>query len=245
MVAAEQTQAMSNPYLEVVNTLGHTVSLDREQAFLLFTAFMGDLEKTAQALGIAPVALLRVVDDEGWLRTLEPILKLRKSDTPLDFERGLNRALNFVQAHRLRLFLERALRVFSGWSEAELLANINTVKTTPGGITTTALNVRALTDFAAALEKAHAMTYAALSDTASDRSARKGEQAQSSVGEMHLKLADAMAKVGSSKSPRSVLLGAQLAEAQDVAIKRAIAAAVPSPTAAPVILDNPLDCDDH
>lgn len=236
---------MSNPYLEVVNTLGHTVSLDREQAFLLFTAFMGDLEKTAQALGISAVSLLRVVDDEGWLRTLEPILKLRKSDAPLDFERGLNRALNFVQAHRLRLFLERALRVFTGWSEKELLDNINNVKTSAAGTVTTSLNIRALTDFAAALEKTHAMTYMALSDTASDRSARKGEPAQTSVGEMHIKLAEAMAKVGGSVTPRSVLLNAQLREAESVRIQRDLAAAA-KPVPAPVIIPpSPLDDDDH
>ena len=94
------------------------VVFDREQAFLLYATFCGDLEKTAHALNVRPVEVLRMVDEEGWNERLKAILELKKSGRPGDIERAINRALNFVMAHKFRLFLERVLFRLTGMARS-------------------------------------------------------------------------------------------------------------------------------
>ena len=226
---------------EIVTQAGDAVMLDRSQAFLLYSTFAGDVLRTAEALGVSPAIVCRVADEDGWTAKLEPILALRKSGEPLDFERGLNRAINFVQAHRLRLFLERTLRAMVGWSDEQLEDALHPAVgrrgRSPAGEVPQEENkfsARALTDFAAALEKCHAMTYQALSDTASDRAKRKEEHKGASAADLHVKLAEAMASVGAMQTPRAMLLDAQLQEAD------AVRGRVLKPAGT-----NPLDDDDH
>lgn len=191
--------------------------IDREQAFLLFATFCGDIEKTAHACGISAPAMLKVVDDERWTEKLAPILELKRSNRPGDIERALNRALNFVQAHRFRLFLERTMRIMLGWTEDQLKTNMVTLKkhgTDKDGPITPQLSTRAFADFASALEKAHALTYMALGDTAQDRTKRKESGGETNIGDLHVALADAMAKAAASTSPRAKLLDCQLAVAE-------------------------------
>lgn len=221
---------MSIPTLESL-----PVEIDRHQAFLLFSANCGDVEKTSHALGIPATTLLKVVDEERWVERLGPIMEKMKSQRPGDMERGINRALNFVQAHRLRLILERAVKVMTGWSDEELKANLLQESFSKMG-STTKLSTRWAADFATALEKCHSLTYQALNDTASERVKRKEESTDGSALDLHARIAAAMGSAGSTKTPRGLLFDAQLEVAADIAQK----AAIPKP-----IADDTYEPDEH
>jgi hypothetical protein len=190
--------------------------IDRENAFLLFATFCGDVERTAGALNISGAAVVKMADDEGWLSKLTGIIELKKSKKPGDLERAISRAINFVQAHRYRMFLERVLQRLAGFTEAEFKEYLLTKATKEG--TVSALSTRALADLASALEKCHAMTYLALNDTAQER-IKRNETADNTTsgGELHVQIARAMADVRASQTPRAQLFDAQLAIAADVA----------------------------
>lgn len=190
---------------------GSTLEFDREQAFLLFTTFCGDAERTAHALGVSPVDVLRVADAEGWTRKLANILEQMRSAKPGDVERGVNRALNFVQAHKFRLFLERTLKHMYGWTDAELIANLNPETVSKMG-STTKFTTRPMADLASAIEKCHVLTYQALNDTAPERARRAGDVPGGASEDLHAQIAAAMAKAGGSKTPRAMLFDAQLVQ---------------------------------
>src|SRR6185503_1658411 len=129
-----------------MTTDDNEVSFDRANAFQLYAVFTGDLERTAHALNISPVALLKVADSEGWQRKLEPIIALKKSNKPGDIERGINRALNFVQCHRMRLFLERVITKLTGFSEDDLNEYIFNAHADKTGEKYAKLTTRAIAD---------------------------------------------------------------------------------------------------
>jgi hypothetical protein len=201
------------------NPLHQVPVIDRESAFMLYASFAGDVEKTAHALGVSPVAVLAIVDEDKWLDKLRVIIELKKSGRPGDLERGINRALNFVMAHRYRLFLERVVsrlvRLTDCDLEHELFPSVERLGK-DGAVQSIErkMNTRALADLAAALEKCHAMTYAALNDSTSERVKRKDTDGNDSVTDMHAKIAQAMAQVGSSDTLRARLFDAQIAKAQ-------------------------------
>lgn len=187
-----------------------SLEFDREQAFLLFTTFCGDAERTAHALGVSPVDVLRVADAEGWTGKLANIMAQMRSAKPGDVERGVNRALNFVQAHKFRLFLERVLKKMYGWTDEELIANLNPETVSKLG-TTSKFTTRPMADLASAIEKCHVLTYSALNDTAPERARRESDVPGGRSDDLHAQIAAAMAKAGGSKTPRAMLFDAQLA----------------------------------
>lgn len=190
-------------------------TIDRENAWLLFASFCGDVERTALALNVSPVTVVQVADDEGWLLRLKPIIDLKKSGRPGDIERALNRAVNYVQAHKFRLIVERTLQRLTNMSVDEFDLYILS-KPGKDGLREMALTTRAIADLASALEKAQAMSYAALQDTGTDRAHRKEGGSETSAGEMYDKMAAAMAAVKASGTPRALLLDAQLSAAAEL-----------------------------
>src|SRR6266481_5737735 len=96
-----------------------TIRLDREQAFLLYATFAGDVERVAIALNVRAIDVLRIADEDGWIEKLKPIIELKKSTRPGDLERACNRALNFVQAHKFRMFIDRVIFRLAGLSADE------------------------------------------------------------------------------------------------------------------------------
>lgn len=200
-------------------------AIDRENAFLLYATFCGDVERTAHACGLRPIDILRVVDEEGWNERLKGIIELKKSNRPGDIERAINRALNFVQAHRTRMFLERIVQKITGLTDDQINEYLFTSTPDKNGDTYKKLTTRALADLTSALEKCHALTYLALNDTVQDRTRRKEQQGEddSNAGELHVQIAKAMAEKRASLSPRAALLDAQL----QVAAARIEAAKVP------------------
>lgn len=213
------------------------IELDLSQAFLLFCANSGDIEKTAHSLGVPPVTLLRVADQENWLGRIAPIMERIKSSRPGDIERGCNAALNFVQSHRFRLVIERALKLMTGWDDATMLQNLLPESVSKEGKLSKKVSTRWCCDFAAAMEKCHSMSYMALQDSASERVKRKETQADSgSVLELHSRIAAAMQGAGDSKTPRALLFSAQLEQAESIKAQ----AVVPKPA-----LDDTYTPDEH
>jgi hypothetical protein len=230
-----------NSILPEKETIASEIELDRQQVFLLFATFGGDVVRTAHAAGVRPVDVLRVAEAEGWMAKLGPIIELQRSQRPGDVERGVNRALNFAQAHRMRLFLEKILSRVCGMSEGELQDYIFTHREGKGQLPgAKMLSTRALADLATALEKCQAMTYLALQDTANDRTRRKEQVTgdDTDAGALHLKIAQAMAEVKALRTPASGLFDAQI-ELAALKVKEQVKRAEPEPVV------SPLDNDDH
>lgn len=224
-----------------MNAPESTEHLDRAQVFMLFATFAGDTVRTAASLGVSPVAVLRMAEEEGWLKKLEPIIELSKSQRPGDWERACNRAVNFVQAHRMRLIVERTIKRLTGLSEQEFIDLIEEQHTTKDGSVTVKLSTRSLADLATAIEKCQALTYQALGDTAPERAKRKGtEDDGDSSQDIHAKLAAACAAAGMSNSPRALLFDAQVVQAEVLAEEASKKGAKNERRA-----NNPLDNDDH
>lgn len=193
-------------------------TLDKENAFLLYAVFCGDADRTAHALDVDASLVRGLAMENKWDAKLKPIIDLKQSSRAGDVERAVNRALNFVQSHRYRLFLERVLRQLTGMSRTDLECFLfpREVNRRSDEVTQK-FSTRALADLASALEKCHSMTYLALNDTATERRERKEEgDEDATASEMHLKLAEAMAAAGGkSQSIQGLVLDAQLQIAQE------------------------------
>ena len=205
------------------------IKLDRENAFLLYATFCGDVVRTAAACGVRPIDILRVADECGWAERLKPIIELSKSAKPGDIERGINRGVNFAQAHRMRMFLNRVVDRVCGMTPDELEKYLLNGPGQRGEIVEK-LSTRALADLASALEKCHAMTYQALGDTAPERAKSAQNGTATSASDLHVKIAEAMQRIRADGSPRAQLFDAQIEQAESFK---------PEPS------KNPNDNDDH
>jgi hypothetical protein len=193
------------------------IPFDRENAFQLYAVFCGDAERTAHALNVTAADVQRVATAEGWTERLSSIIALKKSGRPGDVERALSRALNFVQAHRMRLFLNRVIQKLCAMSDGELEKYCLAVEEAADGTITRRITARPFADLTAALEKCQMLTYYALADTASERVKRNETTDDgASAGEIHAAIAEAMAKVRASRTPTAMLFDAQLEEAQKI-----------------------------
>ncbi len=200
---------------------GGVVLVNREDAFLVYASFCGDVIRAGHALGLPPSAVLKMADDENWNAKLAPILELSKTGKPGDIERAMNRAVSFVQAHRMKNFLNRVMNHLI--DKASTLDGLDDLivqrRQLKDGTITRALSARALADLSSALEKCHAMAYHALGDTATERNKRieSGREDATSILDLHQKLSEAMSAVGASKTPRAMLFDSQLLQAEAAA----------------------------
>jgi hypothetical protein len=193
----------------------------KESAFLIFALFCGDIPRTAHAMNVEPVIIEGLAREHDWDAKLRPIVELKQSTRPGDIERAMNRAVNFVQAHRWRSFLEAVMGELTGMSPKKLKAHIFVTETDKSGVRHNKISTRPLADLSAAIEKCHALTYLALNDTATERKDRDdNEEGQGAAAELHLRLADAMAKAaGPATTMRGMLAETQLEIASTVASK--------------------------
>lgn len=169
------------------------VELDLENVFMLYANFCGDVERTAHAAGLEASVIIDLAQQNGWNEKLRSIIELKKSGKPGDIERAINRALNLVQVHRYRMFLERVVKRICSMDAEEMDELLISHHCIEEGVTARKLSTRPLADLAAALEKCHAMTYLALGDTATERKGRDEAQDSSvSGGELHASIAKAM-----------------------------------------------------
>jgi hypothetical protein len=195
-----------------------------EDAFVLYTIFLGDAVKTAHALGVPADVIVDLAHEKGWDTKVGQLAELRKSDKPGDLERAINRAVNFAQAHRTRQQLERAIAMVEQWDaktlERNLLTPILDKKT--GQVVGTSFSARPLADLTAALEKAHTLTYLALGDTSQDRARRKEETNDSvlAASALHRQIAAGMAQHALEASPKERLLAEQIDQADRLSAKK-------------------------
>lgn len=168
--------------------------ITENEVYLLYAAFCGDVERTAHAANTTPAEVIKLRDAGGWDTKLRGILELKKSGRPGDVERAINRAINFIQAHRLRMLLENILRELHKKSSEEIFSMMSTAFDRDGN-PVEKLSTRAFADLAAAIEKCHAMTYLATNDSAAERKGRNDDFVEgAAMGDIHAKIAAHMSK---------------------------------------------------
>ena len=155
--------------------------IDVVRTFITFTTLCGDVQRTAAALDLDPAVVEQLARDEGWHAKIARISLLSKSGRPGEYERGVNRALNFAQAHRMRLLLDKLLEEFQDKTPEEILESV-TSRTAQGA---TNVSARFFSDLTAAMEKAQHLSYLALGDTAGERPDVTTEEGELSVNAMH------------------------------------------------------------
>lgn len=181
--------------------------IDVTQVFLVYCALVGDVEQTATALDLDPEIVRQLSKEENWNQKLQRAMpSLKAQDEPII----VNRAINLIQAHRLRCLLESTIQAFKGKTPAEILAVLQTV--TKSGKPT--ISGRFFADLSAAMEKAHHLTYAALGDTPPERkTAEQRESAQLDAAALHRAVISALTD-GSCPEPAEVLVKRLAAEVE-------------------------------
>ena len=193
---------------------------DREQAFLLFAVFYGSVPETAHALNLSPQVVQAMAEEHGWHAKLRPIIELKASTKAGDVERAVNRAINYVDAHRMRALLARVLSKMFDLSPSDLDSFIFPQELNRKEQKVyQSMTTRALADLATAMEKCQMLTYTALNDTPAERKTRKEDgSSDATAAEMHVRLAQAMqAAGGGSRTIRGLVTDAQLEVAQEFA----------------------------
>jgi hypothetical protein len=191
--------------------------LDVSQIFLVFMATIGDIDKTATALDIDPRIVDALAKQEGWLDKIRRISVMSKSEKPGDYERATNRALNYVQAHMFRQSMDRMLKYVRGL-EGDAIKDVSTTADRNGVVR---VSGRFWADMAAAMEKCHAMTYAALGDTATERKdAIKPGQPGSQPADLHAAIITALNASGCQDGEiKDSLITASQEVVKEIAIK--------------------------
>ena len=164
--------------------------LNVAQIFLVYMTLIGDVQKTALALDLDPELVSQLAAEEGWAEKIRRCTMMSKSESPGDWERAQNRALNFVQAHRLRLLLDKVFQYFEARDAAEYL---ETEREISGRAVRPSIGVKFFTDLASALEKVHALSYHALGDTLGERKERDhGSDGEITTANLHTALIAAL-----------------------------------------------------
>lgn len=141
----------------------HKDGLNVAQIFQTYLTFGGDVDRTAAATGVSRADVRALAIDEKWADRVAELNELRDGD-PRDVQIQINRAVNYVQAHRLRSIVDTMIAHISKLQPEEL-AGLFT-KTTKDGAEFTA---RPLTDLVKAAEACQQMSARALGDTVAER----------------------------------------------------------------------------
>ncbi len=197
----------------MINGDPQRIELDVDQAFMLYAAFCGDIAKTAHSSGLPREQIEALALEHGWPERIEGLVGLTKGTVPGDVERGINRAINFVQAHRCRLFIEGVMRALAKEcvDDKSALDQFTTEKLNRHGeIVERQFSARAIADLASAMEKIHWMTYQALNDSPQERAKRVEKPSDDTAqSDIHARIAATLAKMRSN-SPKAQLEDAQV-----------------------------------
>lgn len=190
-------------------------TIDRDKAFQTYAAFNGDVARTAHALNVEPLVLLKMVDEGQWSIRLRSIFELRKTGKPADVERGISRTINFVQAHRLRMYLDRVVAWLYNMNDEEMIDFcVKPVLDKEGNSVGKMIVLKPLAELATALEKVHMMCYYSMADSPSERNKRGiDDNKELSLVDMHAAMAQQMAEIHEDDSPRAKELDAELKKA--------------------------------
>lgn len=147
--------------------------LDVSQIFQTWITFGGDVRRTSVALNIDEITIENLIKMEGWGEKLKQWNEIKDGGSQ-DAQVALNRAINLVQAHRIRSILDKIIGVLSSETGEQLVARF-TVANKNGG----EFKARCLTDLVKAVESAQLMTARALGDTAANRPDPEGKKGSS------------------------------------------------------------------
>jgi hypothetical protein len=164
---------------QVVKSLVNKSKLDVVKVFLCYVATVGDVEKTALACDLDPQTVSDLATSEGWAEKVRR-LSLASKHSGLqagDFERMQNRALAWVQGHRLRQVLDTVLCALSEKSQDELMETI----TEEDKLGNRRINARVFSDLSKSLETCNGLCFAALGDTIPERQALAPDAAASTA----------------------------------------------------------------
>jgi hypothetical protein len=133
-------------------------TLDVSQIFQTYITFCGDAQKTAVACDVDVLTVKELARTENWDLKAAEWSKLRDGN-PAEVQIQINRAVNYVQAHRARALLDKVI-AFLSEGDASDLVNRLTINTKHGP----EFKTRALTDLVKAMESCQLMTQRALGD---------------------------------------------------------------------------------
>jgi len=136
---------------------------DISRIFESYIQFLGDTAKVSVALDIEEHLVKNLAAVEGWDKKLKQWQQQISGD-PREFQVQVNRAINFVQAHRLRTVLDKVVGKLHSMTADELIDAL-TVNTKYGS----EVKTRALTDLVKGAEAVQLMTQRALGDTDAER----------------------------------------------------------------------------
>lgn len=176
--------------------------IDVSQCFLVYMAMIGDVEKTAAALDLDPKDVEHLARSEGWVAKIQRISVMSKSEEPGDYERAVNRALCYVQAHQAGQLMDRVMRLVTEMDDEELKETLST--TQKGGNRT--LSARMLADLAAAIDKCHEMKYKALDDSAGARNDRReSDGGEVKASALHATVIEALNSVTNPRNVKQII----------------------------------------
>lgn len=148
-------------------------TIDVSQTFLVYMSLVGDVDKTALACDLDPEIVRALAEQEGWTDKIRRVSLLSKSEKQGDYEKGVNRALCFAQAHIFRSMIQRVMDALSHQNGEQLMASM--AQTKAGQVT---ISAKLFSDLASAMEKAHHLSYLALGDETANRGGKDGEAEQ-------------------------------------------------------------------
>ena len=127
---------------------------------MCYASFSGDVEKAAIASKV-PSEIIRALEhDFDWVTKLR---RLKSGAGVSDAEKTANRAVNYLQAQRLRDVLEESLRLLENPEELTKML-VQFKYTREGDVDCVTVNPKALLDLTKALESVQNMSYRALGD---------------------------------------------------------------------------------
>lgn len=138
---------------------------DTAQVFLTFMALVGDVAKTATALDLDPDFVQWLADSEGWTAKIKRVNIMSKSEKPGDFERAVNRAMVFVQAHQMRGLIDGVMRELRKMPVEELMDKCSSVDR----LGNLHFSGKLFTDLTTAIEACSRVSFVALGDTVTER----------------------------------------------------------------------------
>lgn len=131
---------------------------DQVAWFMVFVHFAGDVDRASYSLGVPPDALREVSQAYGWDAKLKKAIG-SNSASGGELQRSVNRAINLVQAHRLRSIVDQLVQEYS--ADSAKLTALVTVNTAKGSY----VDMTPVLNLAKAAQVAQDMTYRALGDT--------------------------------------------------------------------------------
>jgi hypothetical protein len=138
--------------------------LDVSQIFQTYMVFGGDVDKTAVAINEDPEVVKALAVQENWQGKLAQVGKITDGDSK-DLQVQINRAINYVQAHRIRSIVDKVVSHLSAKTAEDLVALFTKV----GRDGSSEFSSRPLADLVKAAETCQVMTQRALGDTVAER----------------------------------------------------------------------------